>query len=417
MSRWTKRIVPSLVFFAVWQLVFHWLDIYWNVMPHYDWHVAFHGGARDHRRSADGQHRASTTSASRRVDITVWIGARRRVARRHRPQPEGQPDPDQGSDAAARRSPTRSCRPCQRTQAQSRQAQHDRHRRRRHLRRGARLRVDRRAPGVLHERHVGDSDDGRLRRSGQRPSKSATRPTQMRNITESGKNAGGRLRSTSGSTMAMQLGRARRGRRILRNLVPASAPSTKATIEPIFGRPKLAPPRRPPAPADGGAGSARRLGRRPAAVGSDADDGRGSAATTAPAAGVGSAPAREGDASRAVRRMPNRPLDPARRRVVLIGLARRHPRRAGRSRTLDGGDADEIVPPPPPTYKANKVKVDEHLGARVPLDAQFRPGWQDRHARRAPQGRPPDDPDVQLLRLPDAVQPAAQRPLEGPAAS
>jgi hypothetical protein len=39
MSRWTKRIVPSLVFFSVWQLVFHWLDLYWNAMPSYDWYT------------------------------------------------------------------------------------------------------------------------------------------------------------------------------------------------------------------------------------------------------------------------------------------------------------------------------------------------------------------------------------------
>jgi protein SCO1 len=29
------------------------------------------------------------------------------------------------------------------------------------------------------------------------------------------------------------------------------------------------------------------------------------------------------------------------------------------------------VEPPPPTYKGNEVKVDEHLNARVPLDAKF----------------------------------------------
>lgn len=36
-----------------------------------------------------------------------------------------------------------------------------------------------------------------------------------------------------------------------------------------------------------------------------------------------------------------------------------------------GGGADDDVPAPPPTYKGNDVKVDEHLGAKVPLDAQF----------------------------------------------
>ena len=40
LSRWTKRIVPSLVFFAVWQLAFHWLDMYWNIMPQFDWTTA-----------------------------------------------------------------------------------------------------------------------------------------------------------------------------------------------------------------------------------------------------------------------------------------------------------------------------------------------------------------------------------------
>lgn len=38
-TRWTKRILPLLMFFAVWQLVFHWLDLYWNVMPNQQWLV------------------------------------------------------------------------------------------------------------------------------------------------------------------------------------------------------------------------------------------------------------------------------------------------------------------------------------------------------------------------------------------
>jgi len=33
---------------------------------------------------------------------------------------------------------------------------------------------------------------------------------------------------------------------------------------------------------------------------------------------------------------------------------------------------DEEIVPPPPTYKANDVKVNEHLGARVPVDVRFR---------------------------------------------
>src|SRR5262245_12425695 len=34
--------------------------------------------------------------------------------------------------------------------------------------------------------------------------------------------------------------------------------------------------------------------------------------------------------------------------------------------------SDEALIPTPPTYKGNGVVVDEHLGARIPLDAKFR---------------------------------------------
>jgi hypothetical protein len=72
-SRWTKRIVPSLVFFSVWQLVFHWLDIYWNVMPSYDWEVSSH----DNVTVVTGPLMGSTALHQvgfQPVDITVWIG-------------------------------------------------------------------------------------------------------------------------------------------------------------------------------------------------------------------------------------------------------------------------------------------------------------------------------------------------------
>jgi hypothetical protein len=72
MSRWTKRIVPALVFFAVWQLVFHWLDLYWNVMPSYDWTVAYHDGARVVAGPLTGSTSAHHVGFSP-VDITVWI--------------------------------------------------------------------------------------------------------------------------------------------------------------------------------------------------------------------------------------------------------------------------------------------------------------------------------------------------------
>lgn len=73
LSRWTKRIVPALVFFSVWQLVFHWLDLYWNVMPSYQWQVAFNDGVRIVAGPLTGNtafHRVGFSP----VDVTVWIG-------------------------------------------------------------------------------------------------------------------------------------------------------------------------------------------------------------------------------------------------------------------------------------------------------------------------------------------------------
>jgi len=73
LSRWTKRIVPSLVFFAVWQLVFHWLDLYWNAMPSYDWQVSFHDNARIVAGPLMGNTAYHHVGFSP-LDITVWIG-------------------------------------------------------------------------------------------------------------------------------------------------------------------------------------------------------------------------------------------------------------------------------------------------------------------------------------------------------
>jgi hypothetical protein len=73
MSRWTKRIVPSLVFFAVWQLVFHWLDLYWNVMPSYDWLPLAHGASQISTGPLTGNTAYHHVGFSP-VDVTVWIG-------------------------------------------------------------------------------------------------------------------------------------------------------------------------------------------------------------------------------------------------------------------------------------------------------------------------------------------------------
>jgi protein SCO1/2 len=44
----------------------------------------------------------------------------------------------------------------------------------------------------------------------------------------------------------------------------------------------------------------------------------------------------------------------------------------GAARAHTGPAADEDVPRPPPTYQAGGVTVDEHIGARLPLEARFR---------------------------------------------
>jgi hypothetical protein len=72
LSRWTKRILPALTFFAVWQLVFHWVDLYWNAMPNYDWHVAFPGGVRTVVGPLMGDAALHTVGFSP-VDVTMWL--------------------------------------------------------------------------------------------------------------------------------------------------------------------------------------------------------------------------------------------------------------------------------------------------------------------------------------------------------
>jgi protein SCO1/2 len=48
------------------------------------------------------------------------------------------------------------------------------------------------------------------------------------------------------------------------------------------------------------------------------------------------------------------------------------PAAEGEGRPAPVPRADDEVPAPPPTYEANGVTVDEHVGGRVPLDATFR---------------------------------------------
>jgi hypothetical protein len=73
LSRWTKRIMPALVFFCVWQLVFHWVDLYWQAMPNFDWSEAAHDGIRLVTGPITGPLEGHHVGFSP-VDITVWIG-------------------------------------------------------------------------------------------------------------------------------------------------------------------------------------------------------------------------------------------------------------------------------------------------------------------------------------------------------
>ena len=68
LSRWTKRVLPSLAFFAAWQLVFHWVDLYWNIMPNYTWPVA--NGIVTGPLTGDP---ATYTVGFSAVDLTTWF--------------------------------------------------------------------------------------------------------------------------------------------------------------------------------------------------------------------------------------------------------------------------------------------------------------------------------------------------------
>jgi hypothetical protein len=111
---------------------------------------------------------------------------------------------------------------------------------------------------------------------GQETSAKTLKADQIRNITQSGKNqtAPGAAETfripidgEHGAVGAIQL-IARDVKTDPTHLIPALPPSTKSTIEPIFGRPKLAPP---PAPAPaGGATEGSGAGSSAAATGSAA---------------------------------------------------------------------------------------------------------------------------------------------------
>jgi len=73
LSRWTKRILPSLVAFCVWVLVFHWLDLYWNVMPNINWMTITHETTTHLAGPLSGDPVTHKIGFSA-VDVTTWLG-------------------------------------------------------------------------------------------------------------------------------------------------------------------------------------------------------------------------------------------------------------------------------------------------------------------------------------------------------
>lgn len=67
-TRWSKRILPLLMFFAVWQLVFHWVDLYWNLMPNAQWTVI-----DGHQMGPLAGDPATHKVGFHFLDITTWL--------------------------------------------------------------------------------------------------------------------------------------------------------------------------------------------------------------------------------------------------------------------------------------------------------------------------------------------------------
>ena len=106
---------------------------------------------------------------------------------------------------------------------------------------------------------------------------------EMRNITEAASNPSGTYRIPIDNAMGLIV---RDAEKDPSHLVPALPPSTKPTIEPAFGRPKLLGA--PPAPTEGASGAA------PAGAGSAAAPAGAGAGSAAAPAGAGSAAAPAG---------------------------------------------------------------------------------------------------------------------------
>ncbi len=68
-TRWTKRILPLLMFLAVWQLVFHWVEIYWNIMPNAQWGTDQAGNLMGPLYGDPANHKIGFHF----MDLTLWL--------------------------------------------------------------------------------------------------------------------------------------------------------------------------------------------------------------------------------------------------------------------------------------------------------------------------------------------------------
>ena len=60
------------MFLSVWQLAFHWLDLYWNIMPNYQWNELTPGSAIN-MGPLWGDPKEHDIGFNF-MDITLWLG-------------------------------------------------------------------------------------------------------------------------------------------------------------------------------------------------------------------------------------------------------------------------------------------------------------------------------------------------------
>jgi len=284
-----------------------------------------------------------------------------------------------------------------------------------------------RARGVLRERHLGDPDHGRLRRPGHRREVAADRPAEPdQRVRHQPAAGGGQARRGAADAdlpgadrcrdEARRRGRQGRSGRARAGDRPLGQGHRAADLRPAQScsrrPPRLATPAAPATPAAGcrqrSQPPARPLRRRPRHQAAPMVP-TGAGTGPAPVGGAGpldkpAAPGTPGHPTGPAPATANPPAAPAAgtptERQWQVARSSRSPARSRRSAlsaasvcSLRGprwrwghppdqaaapapsappAAPDDEIPPPPPTFQAGGVTVDEHLGARVPLDARFR---------------------------------------------